>query len=254
MHWKACSQSCWTSPASTAAASTSTPRRCACASCFTRLRLHFEPVAFEKGLALRFHGAQRVLHSDPLLVERIVRNLLSNAIRYSEDGGVLVACRPKPGQAGRLLLQVWDSGVGIDTAHLPHVFDEFYQVQRDAPLAAGQKKGAWVSGWRSSSGWPTCWMRRLTVRSQPGRGTVFTLELPAGREPRTIGTPAAGVPALPGPTLVGRRILVVEGRTGGARRAAGAARLLGRRGPGIWPTWPRCRPGARSRSAMRPSW
>ncbi len=92
---------------------------------FSRLRLTFEPVAFEKGLALSFHGAQRVAHSDGLLVERILRNLVSNAIRYTEDGGVLVACRPKPNDNGKLLLQVWDSGVGISrsqpAAHLRRV-------------------------------------------------------------------------------------------------------------------------------------
>lgn len=176
---------------------------------FARLKLHFEPVAFEKGLDLSFHGAQRVLHSDPLLVERIVRNLLSNAIRYTEDGGVLVACRPKPGDAGRCLLQVWDTGVGIDAANLPHVFDEFYQVQRDAPLAAGQKKGLGL-GLAIVKRLADLLEAPLSVRSVPRRGTVFTLELPVGREPRTIGPPPGSGAASLGIALNGRRILIVE--------------------------------------------
>ncbi|MFN3297039.1 histidine kinase dimerization/phospho-acceptor domain-containing protein, partial [Caldimonas sp.] len=92
---------------------------------FARLRLHYEPTAFEKGLALRFRGGHRMAHADPVLVDRILRNLLSNAIRYTEDGGVLVACRQR---GERLLLQVWDSGVGIPESEQSRIFEEFYQV------------------------------------------------------------------------------------------------------------------------------
>jgi signal transduction histidine kinase len=60
---------------------------------FQRLRLHFEPTAFEKGLMLSFHGEQHVAQADPVLLERVLRNLVSNAIRYSDDGGVLVSCQ-----------------------------------------------------------------------------------------------------------------------------------------------------------------
>ena len=176
---------------------------------FARARLHFEPVAFEKGLALSFRGGHRIAHSDPLLVERILRNLISNAIRYTEDGGVLVGARPKPGDPGKLLLQVWDSGVGIAEATLPRIFDEFFQVQGGRPLSAHQKKGlglglAIVKRLADLLGAP------LTVRSTPGRGTVFTLELPVGREPRSIAPPSASASAGLGLTLTSRRILVVE--------------------------------------------
>ena len=60
---------------------------------FARLRLHFEPTAFEKGLALSFRGQRHVAHADPVLLERILRNLVSNAIRYTDDGGVSCALR-----------------------------------------------------------------------------------------------------------------------------------------------------------------
>jgi signal transduction histidine kinase/CheY-like chemotaxis protein len=173
---------------------------------FARLRLNFEPVAFEKGLALSFHGAQRVAHSDALLVERILRNLVSNAIRYTEDGGVLVACRPRN---GKLLLQVWDSGAGIDAAHLPRIFDEFYQVQGPSPLAAHQKKGLGL-GLAIVKRLSDLLEAKLTVRSVVGRGTVFSFELPPGREPRTIAPPPASSAASLGVTLNGRRIVVVE--------------------------------------------
>jgi signal transduction histidine kinase/CheY-like chemotaxis protein len=173
---------------------------------FARLRLHFEPLAFEKGLALSFHGEQRIAHSDGLLVERILRNLVSNAIRYTEDGGVLVACRP---QAGALRLQVWDSGVGIASAHRQRIFDEFFQVQGSAPLAAHHKKGLGL-GLAIVKRLADLLEAPLTVRSVEGRGTVFSLLLPAGREPRTIAPPVASGSASLGLSLSGRRIVVVE--------------------------------------------
>jgi two-component system, sensor histidine kinase len=173
---------------------------------FTRLRLHFEPVAFEKGLALTFHGERHIAHSDPLLVERILRNLVSNAIRYTEDGGVLVACRPRN---GKLLLQVWDSGRGIPEAALSRIYEEFYQVQGSAPLAAHQKKGLGL-GLAIVKRLSDLIEAPLAVRSREGRGTVFSFELPVGREPRTIAPPSASSAASLGLTLDGRRVLVVE--------------------------------------------
>ena len=80
---RACSPSCSTSAASTAAASRCNPENFELADIFRKVRLHFEPAAFEKGLALRIRGGRHVALADPLLVERIVRNLVSNAIRYT---------------------------------------------------------------------------------------------------------------------------------------------------------------------------
>jgi len=176
---------------------------------FARLRLTFEATAFEKGLALAFHGAQRFAQTDGLLLERILRNLVSNAIRYTEDGGVLVACRPKPGDRGSLLFQVWDSGIGIAPASLPHIFDEFYQVQSSRPLEAHQKKGMGL-GLAIVKRLADLLEAPLTVRSQAGRGSVFTLEVPAGREPRGLAPAVPSGGARLGVTLQGRRLLVVE--------------------------------------------
>jgi signal transduction histidine kinase/CheY-like chemotaxis protein len=175
---------------------------------FARLRLHFEPLAFEKGLMLSFHGEARVVQADPVLLERVLRNLVSNAIRYTDDGGVLVACRP---WRGGLRLQVWDSGIGISEASLPRIFDEFFQAQSSRPLQAHHRKGlglglAIVKRLAALMGAP------LTVRSRVGHGTVFTLDLPAGRLPRSGAAPSepGGGRAPIGLTLQGRLIVVVE--------------------------------------------
>ena len=108
------------------------------ADIFRKVRLHFEPAAFEKGLALRIRGGRHVALADPLLVERIVRNLVSNAIRYTQDGSVLLSCRRR---GERLLLQVWDTGPGIRAEERARIFEEFYQVPGVAAVTVEQKKG-----------------------------------------------------------------------------------------------------------------
>ena len=174
---------------------------------FARLRLHFEPTAFEKGLMLSFRGGQHVAHTDPVLLERVLRNLVSNAIRYSDDGGVLVSCRPRQ---GRLLVQVWDSGIGISEATLPRIFDEFYQVQSNRPLQAHHRKGLGL-GLAIVQRLAGLMETPISVRSRAGHGTVFSLEVPVGRVARSLdGAGAAGSRAPLGLTLQGRHILVVE--------------------------------------------
>ncbi len=172
---------------------------------FARLRLHYEPTAFEKGLALRFRGGHRVAYADPVLVERIVRNLLSNAIRYTEDGGVLVACRQR---GERLWVQVWDSGVGIPESEQPRIFEEFYQVPGERPTAAHDRKGLGL-GLAIVKRLAQLMNAPLSLRSQPGRGTVFTLELPLGKAQQRMAEPVAASAPL-GLTLERKLIAVVE--------------------------------------------
>ena len=172
-----------------------------------KLRLHFEPSAFEKGLSLRLRGGGRAVFADPLLVERVLRNLVSNAIRYTNDGTVLVGCRQR---GDRVLLQVWDTGLGIRLDEQARIFDEFYQVPNTPKVSPDQRKGLGL-GLAIVKRLADLMEAKLTLRSTPGRGTVFTLELPLGRAPR----PSAllSVPGGKGPlgiTLAGRRIVVVE--------------------------------------------
>ena len=171
------------------------------------VRLHFEPMAFEKGLALRFRGGSQRVRGDPVLVERIVRNLVSNALRYTEDGTVLVGAR-RNGDTVRL--QVWDSGVGMTTTEQARVFEPFYRVpgqghtgESDHGLGLGL---AIVKRLAEAQG------ATIEVHSQPGRGSVFTLELPAASPTSTMPItqltpviePASAV------TLAGRSIVLVE--------------------------------------------
>jgi signal transduction histidine kinase len=182
------------------------PEHFGCEAMFARLKLHFEPTAFDKGLALHFHGARRFGFADPVLVERIVRNLLSNAIRYTNDGGVVVAARQR---GDKLRLEVWDTGLGIRPDEQERIFDEFYQVANDAPpLDPTQRKGL---------GLGLAIVRRLArvldapleLRSQPGRGTVFALTIPLGRRPKP-SEPVVPPRSALGLTLDRRLIVIVE--------------------------------------------
>jgi two-component system, sensor histidine kinase len=170
-----------------------------------RLQLHFEASAFEKGLALRLRGASRGVFADPLLVERIVRNLVANAIRYTEDGTVLVGCRQR---GNKVQLQVWDTGCGIEPAEQTRIFDEFYQVPGAGGTSAQQRKGLGL-GLAIARRLAGLIDAPLLLRSWPGRGTVFTLELPAGRSAAARSAAQASAPA-PQLTLHGRRIVIVE--------------------------------------------
>ncbi|MFZ4650559.1 MAG: hybrid sensor histidine kinase/response regulator [Rubrivivax sp.] len=176
---------------------------------YARLRLSFEAAALEKGLALRLHGGHHVVRADPLALERILRNLVSNALRYTDAGGVLVSCRRR-GQA--LLLQVWDSGIGVPEASLPRLFDEFYQAHPQRPVGPRQRKGlglglAIVRRLAELSG------TQVEVRSRPGHGSVFSFVLPRARATAwPPGAPAAAArePARLAQALRGRHVVVVD--------------------------------------------
>ena len=173
---------------------------------FARLKLTFEPAAFEKGLGLSFHGARHIAQADPLHLERILRNLVSNAIRYTEDGGVVVACRPR---AGALLFQVWDSGMGMPADQLPRIFDEFYQVDPARPVQAHQRKGLGL-GLSIVKRLGALMGTEISVRSHPGRGTVFSFLTPVGQPQATTSDPAQAPVRRLNLTLQGRRFVVVE--------------------------------------------
>jgi len=173
---------------------------------FRKIKLHFEPIAFEKGLMLKVRGGHRHAYADPLLVERIVRNLTANAIRYTNDGGVLVCARTR---GNKLLIQVWDTGVGIREVDRERVFDEFVQLHdADAASDPHQRKGLGL-GLSIVRRLSSLMNAPLTLRSQSGRGTVFTLEVPQGRA-RPAAQPAVRSSAPLGVTLDRRLVVMIE--------------------------------------------
>lgn len=153
-----------------------------------KLAAEHAPLAAARGLRWRCRAAPAVAYSDPVLVERIVRNLLSNAIKYTQQGGVLLACR----RHGPLLrVQVFDTGVGIAVTDQDVVFDEYTQLaHRERSDANGVGLGlAIVRRMSQLLG------HRLLLRSVPGRGSVFTIELPRGDAASASAAPSAMRPA-----------------------------------------------------------
>ncbi|MEP6874806.1 MAG: ATP-binding protein [Burkholderiales bacterium] len=155
---------------------------------FDAIGLHEQPAAAQKGLRLRFRPTSLVVHSDPVLLDQIVRNLVSNAVRYTERGGVLVTARRRAN--GRVLLQVWDTGVGIAAAEQSRVFEEFVQLggtRRDRQRGQGLGLAIVQRGARALG-------HALSLRSAPGRGSCFSIELPVSTEPLSQGTAASPPP------------------------------------------------------------
>jgi signal transduction histidine kinase len=129
------------------------------------------PLADKKGLVYRTRETLLVVQSDPALVEVILRNLVSNAIRYTRHGGVLVACR-RHGE--RALLEVWDTGIGINSEHQSEVFLEFHQLgnsERNSDNGLGL-------GLAIAQRLTQTLKDDLSLSSIPGRGSVFRFNLP----------------------------------------------------------------------------
>ncbi|MDA8256572.1 MAG: ATP-binding protein [Betaproteobacteria bacterium] len=137
------------------------------------LNHQFSALAAEKQLRLRFRPCDVTLYSDPLLIERILVNLIANAIRYTDDGGVLVACQRR----GRMVrLSVIDTGRGIPPEQQESVFQEFVQLHNPA---RDRSKGLGL-GLAIVSRLGRLLGHRVNLRSRPGHGSLFSIDVPCG--------------------------------------------------------------------------
>jgi len=137
----------------------------------TKIENEMFPLASEKGLFYRSRETTLRVNSDPVLLDLILRNLISNAIRYTRQGGVLVACRKR---GDSLVVEVWDTGIGIEAAQQQEIFQEFHQLanpERDRNKGLGLGL-AIVDRLVRTLG------LELSLRSKTRRGSVFKLKLP----------------------------------------------------------------------------
>jgi signal transduction histidine kinase/CheY-like chemotaxis protein len=144
-----------------------------------RICLDYAGEAAAKGLNLTCVRCSAIGDSDPTLVERIVRNLLANAVRYTDSGRIVVGCRRRQGQ---IALQIWDTGRGIPPDKHEHVFLEYYQLgnpERDREKGLGLG----LAIVRRLTNLLGC---KLAMRSEPGRGSCFELSIA-----RADGAPVA---------------------------------------------------------------
>jgi two-component system CheB/CheR fusion protein len=133
-----------------------------------------------RGLALRVVPCGLSIHSDPRLLEQMIRNLLSNALKYTKRGKVLLGCRRRKEM---LSIEIWDTGVGIANEELQSIFEEYHQLDN----AAGEPDRGLGLGLAIVQRLGNLLGHRVSVRSRPGKGSVFAIEvmLPSrGNAPR----------------------------------------------------------------------
>ncbi|HMA06882.1 MAG TPA: HAMP domain-containing sensor histidine kinase, partial [Ramlibacter sp.] len=152
------------------------------------IELQYKPLAQAKGLQFRIHVNPGTVVSDPILLRRIVGNLVSNAVKYTQRGGVLLASRVT--RAGRCI-EVWDTGVGIAPVHQREIFREFYKVPGHTGTEEGFGLGLYiVARLAGILGHP------LSLASRPGRGTVFRLMIQPINANQAIDRAASSVAQL----------------------------------------------------------
>ncbi|MBI2311968.1 MAG: response regulator [Betaproteobacteria bacterium] len=171
-------------------------------SLLDRLRSDYRALAAEKGLGLIIYPSAAQVMSDLSLLERILRNLLSNAIRYTEKGGITVECQRR---GDILRIDVWDTGIGIPADQHQRIFEEFYQVGNPG---RDRRKGLGL-GLAIVRRLARLLGHRLEMNSTVGGGSVFSVEVPLAKEARPE-TPEAEGTAVANATLAGRRIVVVD--------------------------------------------
>jgi signal transduction histidine kinase/CheY-like chemotaxis protein len=168
-----------------------------------RLAREFGPLAVTKGLRFSVVRTKAWVDSDPVLLERIVANLVSNAVRYTARGGVVIGARRR---GGRVALEVWDSGIGIPGAERERIFEEFYQIG-GAARHSSKGMGLGLAIIRRLS---TLLDHPMRIDSQPGRGSRFTVEMPrvAPVVPATAGSSSESYPQAT--RLAGACIAVID--------------------------------------------
>jgi signal transduction histidine kinase len=165
---------------------------------FRQLQLEFDPIAGERRLAITFIPTGLTVRSDRRLLRRLLQNLISNAIKYTPSGRVLIGARRR---GDRVSLQVWDTGLGIPASKQKLVFHEFQRLDQGAKVARGLGLGlSIVERIARVLDHP------IALSSEPGRGSAFRVEVPlaaaqapsivAIKKPRGPATPLAGLTVL----------------------------------------------------------
>lgn len=172
-----------------------------------RLRSEFGAQAQEAKLSFTVGPAPQRVASDPLLVELILRNLISNAIKYTRRGGVTVTTAV---EQGTVSIAVADTGAGIPPEEAERIFEDFYQVG-----GSGREHGrGFGMGLATVARAATLLGTAVTLQSEPRRGSTFTLSLPLDEAPAVTDPGGEAGPARPAPHpsggLAGRSVLVVD--------------------------------------------
>ncbi|WP_293376515.1 hybrid sensor histidine kinase/response regulator [Phenylobacterium sp.] len=162
-----------------------------------RIRRDVLSEAEAKGVRLTFVPTKAWVVSDPMLLERVMRNLIGNTVRYTDRGRVLVGCRRRD---GRIALEVWDTGRGIAPEQREAIFEDFYQVAGKTSDSGRMGLGLGLAIVRRLTG---ILDHPLTLDSELGRGSVFQVLAPRSPAPRPVAELAAApAPANPASALI----------------------------------------------------
>ncbi|WP_420558132.1 PAS-domain containing protein [Roseovarius sp.] len=188
-----------------------TPVEVALDEILTPLSHAFAPVAAAKGLDLRIRPSRLRVMSDPSYLHRILQNLISNAIRYTTEGGVLVGARRR-GDSVRI--DIWDTGIGIREEDRGVIFEEFRRLNRRASAAEGMGLGlAIVERACARLG------HRISLRSQPDRGSGFIVTLRGAAQQTQAHAASRRLPELPVANLPPSLLVLIVDDDDGIRNA-----------------------------------
>ncbi|HJQ59893.1 MAG TPA: hybrid sensor histidine kinase/response regulator [Vineibacter sp.] len=174
----------------------------AVAQLLRRIETSFAVVAREKGLRLRVVSCDALVRSDAILLERILLNLVSNAVRYTSRGGVVVGCRRRDHV---LRIEVWDSGVGIPEARQRDIFGEFVQLASPE----GDRRAGLGLGLSIVDRLCRLLDHRLQLTSRPGEGSRFSVTVPLTTERPRAQSAADPPPAIADPVR-GKLVVVID--------------------------------------------
>lgn len=161
----------------------------------------FVPFATKAALDLKVRNSEHAIRSDINLLRRILSNFLSNALRYTRHGRVMLGCRVK---GEYLHIQVWDTGIGIAKHHMAEIFEEFKQLDT---RQKGSNKGVGL-GLAIVERIGRMLSHTVTVKSWPGRGSMFCIEVPLA-DSREI-RPATPLTLIPASNLDHTRVMVID--------------------------------------------
>lgn len=165
------------------------------------LAAQYTPVAAGRGLRMQVHARPLWVHSDRRLMRRVLQNFMANALRYTREGGIVLAARTRGDQ---VVLQVWDTGPGIPEHHMQQIFNEFHRYHQsfdwgERGLGLGLSICQRISRLLGHA---------LDARSAVGRGSMFSISLP--RVPTPVRTALPVRQAASAGSLAGLRVLCVD--------------------------------------------
>ena len=149
------------------------------------LHADFSSVANQKNLKIKVFSLPLIVSTDPIFLRRILQNLVSNALRYTHEGGILIGCRRR---GKNLRFEIWDTGAGIPLSEHDKIFDEFHRCKNDVHQDGLGLGLAIVTRMADAAG------HEIDFKSVPGKGSVFSVTVPISSQQYDIPEEPSVIP------------------------------------------------------------